>query len=403
MKSKRIARIIAVVLALIMAFSLIYSAIVSLTAGAVPTQAEIDRLREEKKEYERRKQEIQSRINTIEFERMTEVAKKQVLDDRIMLTGMEIDNINETIENYILLIAEKEAEVLEAQGREDSKLLDYRTRVRDMEENGVITYLEILFDSTSFSDMLARLDFVSDIMLADEKIYNSLQAARMETEAAVDALEVIMAETEVERSQREKLLAELEDQLEEASVLIAAISATLDTEKTLYQEVSDEALKIQREINEKEDALRRERERLLAAEANRVTGTGEFRWPVPSVGRDMITSTFGTRMHPVFKVFRTHYGIDIAAAHGANIVAADRGTVITSAYNSSYGNYVVISHGNGRTTLYAHMSTRRVSERAVVEKGQVIGLIGSTGISTGPHLHFEISINGVRVNPQAYL
>ena len=410
MKNRRIARIIAVVLALIMAFSLIYSAIATLTAGAVPTQAEIDRLREEKREYERRKQEIQSHINTIEFERMTEVAKKRVLDDRIMLTGLEIDNIDETIAYYEMLISEKEIEVLEAQARENLQLRHYRNRVRDMEENGVITYLEILFDSTSFSDMLARLDFISDIMRADEAIYNDLITARNETEAAVAALEQTKLEMEEERAQRERLLEELEEHLEEANVLIAEIEASLETENALYLEVDAEAQRIQSEINAKVEELRREEERRAAAAAAAaaasrptITGSGVLGWPVPSVGRGSISSEFGTRLHPVFRVYRQHWGIDIGASHGANIVASDRGRVITSAYNSSYGNYVVISHGNGMTTLYAHMSSRRVSEGDVVEKGQVIGLIGSTGVSTGPHLHFEVSINGQRVNPARYL
>lgn len=410
MKSKRFARILAVILAVLMAFSLIYSAIASLTAKAVATQAEIDRLREEKREYERRKQEIQSRINTIEFERMTEVAKKQVLDDRIMLTGMEIDNINETIDYYITLIGEKEIEVAIAQNRENAQLQLFRTRVRDMEENGVITYLEILFDSTSFSDMLARLDFISDIMRADESIYNNLIEARNATEAARDALEATKLELEEERVEKQQKQEELEEQLEQANELIDTIEATLETENALYLETYAEAQRIQAEINAKVEELRREEERraaaaaaAAAASANRVQGTGVLRWPVPSSGRDMITSGFGTRLHPVYYVYRFHSGIDIGAYHGADIVAADRGTVITSDYNSSYGNYVVISHGNGMTTLYAHMSSRRVSVNQVVERGQVIGLVGSTGVSTGPHLHFEVSIGGQRVDPQRYL
>lgn len=411
MKSRRFARVIAIVLAVLIAFSLIYSAIASLTAGAVPTQAEIDRLREEKREYERKKQEIQSRINTIEFERMTEVAKKQVLDDRIILTGMEIDNLDETIEYYIVLIGEKEVEVSIAQSREDAKLRDFKNRVRDMEENGLITYLEILFDSTSFSDMLARLDFIGDIMRADETIYNNLIAARSATEAARDSLEETKLELEEERVEKQKKQEELAGQLDEANALIESIEETLETANALYLETDAEARKIQADINAKVEELRREEERKAAAAAaaaaaanvDKVQGSGVLTFPVPSSGRNNITSGFGNRWHPIFKVYQFHSGIDIGAAYGANIVAADRGTVITSAYNSSYGNYVVISHGNGMTTLYAHMSTRKVSEGAVVEKGQLIGLIGSTGVSTGPHLHFEVSVSGTRVNPLLYL
>jgi len=401
MNNKRVVRIIAIVLALIMLFSVFMIALNAITAQAAVTQAEIDRLRAEKKEYERKKREIQSRINTIEFEKMTEIARKEVLDDRIMLTGLEIDNIVETIELYVTLIIEKELEVVAAQESEDEQLRKYKNRVRDMEENGVISYLEIIFDSTDFSDLLARLDFVGDIMQADENMYNDLIAAREATIAAEERLKQTKLEMEEEKRLKELKQAELEEQLDEATALIAAIEANLESEKALRAEVEADEEKIQREINQKVEELRRAQElaraKAASATANRVRGTGQLKWPVPSNGA--VTSGFGMRMHPVYKVYRQHSGIDIPAKHGANVVAADTGTVITSAYNSSYGNYIVVSHGNGMTTLYAHLSSRKAKEGATVTKGDVIGLIGSTGVSTGPHLHFEVSVNGTRINP----
>ena len=405
--SKKTVRIIAIILAAVMLFSIGWIVLDAVTASANVTQAEINRLREEKREYERRRQEIQARINTIEFERMTEISKKGVLDDRIILTGLEIDNISETIEMYVMLIEEKELEVIAAQGREEEQLQLYRERVRRMEENGAISYLEIIFDSTSFSDLLARIDFIGDIMRADEITYNALINAKLETKAAMDALEQTKAELEQEKADREDKLEELAIQLDEAGALIAQIQSNLVTEQALYDEASAEAARIQREINAKEEERRKQEEaeaRRRAesqAQNQRTKGTGELMWPVPSSTN--VTSGYGIRLHPVFRVMRQHWGIDISASHGANVVASDSGTVITSGYNSSYGNYVVISHGNVNgntmTTLYAHLSSRRVSEGASVSKGQVIGLVGSTGISTGPHLHFEVTVNGSRINP----
>jgi murein DD-endopeptidase MepM/ murein hydrolase activator NlpD len=401
MNSKRVARIIAIILAFLMLFSVIMLAIDSVTASARVTQAEIDRLRNDLREHQRRKLEIQSTINATEFERRTEMAKKRVLDDRIMLTELEIENLTETIELYVLLIGEKELEVIEAQQREDEQLHLYKVRVRDMEENGMISYLEIIFDSTSFSDLLARIDFIGDIMRADERTYNNLIAAKEETEAAVVALEQTKAEMEVEKVLREDKMVELQEQLQEANELIARIQADLEAEQALYNEVVAEEERVQRDINARVEELRRQEEARRRAEADRVRGTGQFRWPVP--GHGDVSSGFGNRFHPVFRVYRQHMGIDIAAPHGANVIASDDGRVIISAYNSSYGNYIVISHGNingeNLTTLYAHLSTRRVSEGDIVSKGQVIGRIGSTGISTGPHLHFEISVNGRQINP----
>ncbi|MCL2044998.1 MAG: peptidoglycan DD-metalloendopeptidase family protein [Oscillospiraceae bacterium] len=397
MKNKRTTRFIALLLVLIMALSLIIVAIDALTAGAYVTQSEIDRLREEMREYERRKLEILSRINTIEFERMTEVAKKNVLDDRIYITGLEIENMENIIENYVLLIAEKELEVLDAINMEEEQFNIYKNRVRDMEENGVITYLEIIFDSTSFADLLARIDFVSDIMQADEKTYFDLIAARERTIKAKEDLEIAKIEMENEKVLMEKKLLELADQVEQANQLIQQIEDNLETESALYAAESAEAERIQNEINKKIEELRAQE---AAQNAARVRGTGELMWPVPSSSN--ITSQFGTRLHPVYKVYRTHLGIDIAADYGKNVIAADTGTVIISEYNSSYGHYVVISHGN-MTTLYAHLSSRAVSVGDTIRKGEVLGYIGSTGVSTGPHLHFEVSVDGVKVDPERYL
>ena len=397
MKNRRIVRIIAVLLVLIMAFSFIYAAIDALTAKAAVTQAQIDKLREEKKEYEMRRQEIQSRINTIEYEKMTEVAKKTVLDDRIYLTELEIANITETIENYVNLIMEKELEVVAAQDRENKQLQRYKERVRDMEENGVISYLEIIFESSSFTDLLARIDFVSDIMSADENTYKSLINAREATIAAKIDLENTREELEGEKVQLEEKSDDLVMQLAEACELISGIEDSLEAENELYKQTIAVEKRVQDEINKQVEELRRQQERANAAN---VKGTGQFIWPAP--GHTRVTSKFGIRPHPVHKELRQHSGIDIAVPYGAKIVAADTGTVITSTYEASYGNYVVVSHGNGRTTLYAHLSSRSVSVGQAVTQGQTVGLCGSTGVSTGPHLHFEISVNGSRVDPLKY-
>jgi murein DD-endopeptidase MepM/ murein hydrolase activator NlpD len=330
---------------------------------------------------------------------MSQVAQKEVLDDRIILTGLEIESINEVIDLYHILIIEKELEVVAAQNRARSQLEIYKTRVRSMEENGIITYLEILFDSTSFSDLLARWDFIADIMRADERLFANLQAARDEAHAAQLSLNATRGELEREKVQLESREVELSEQLRGANDLIEQIMDNLESEQALYDQVTEEAEKVQNDINRLVEEQRREEERRALAEVNRVVGTGTLMWPV----NGPVTSTFGLRRHPVFGVQRMHSGIDIAAPHGTNVLASDTGTVIRSQFNSSYGHFIVINHGNGWTTLYAHLSSRHVEEGARVMRGQVIGRVGSTGISTGPHLHFEVSIGGSRVNPLRHL
>jgi murein DD-endopeptidase MepM/ murein hydrolase activator NlpD len=152
------------------------------------------------------------------------------------------------------------------------------------------------------------------------------------------------------------------------------------------------ASNIQAEINKKMEDLKKQMQT--------VVGTGNLIWPTPSCSK--VSSPYGQRLHPIYHTYRMHSGIDISAKYGANIVAADSGVVIISEYSSSYGNYIVISHGSGVTTLYAHMSSRSKQVGDKVNQGDSIGKVGSTGASTGPHLHFEISVNGSRKNPLEY-
>jgi len=416
MSNKKFVRIMAIVLAFLMLLSVMMialSALADASATARVTQGHINRLRDERRDYERRRREIEARINTIEFERMAEIARKEILDDRIALTGMEIENIQQSIYQFSRLIREMEYEVIVAQNREDEQLQRFRRRVRDMEENGFISLLEIIFDSTSFADLLARIDFVGDIMRADENSYIALQEARAETLEAKGELEDIRTELYEEENQLEIKFAELEEQLEEANQLIKRIEEDLEAQRALEAHVRAEEDRVLREINaavaelDRQRELERQRRARAAARSGggggggggTVVGTGELVWPTAG----SVTSPFGVRFHPVHRRMIQHSGIDIGAPHGQAIVAADSGTVITSTFNSSYGNFIVISHGNGMSTLYAHLSTRQVSVGDTVTRGQQIGLVGSTGVSTGPHLHFEVIVNGTRVNPMSRL
>ena len=379
MNRNKFARVVAIVLAFIMLISLVVAAISSIVASAAVTQSQIDNLKAQKKELNTKKQEVQAQINSQEYQRMTSIAKKEVLDDQISLTEQEIDGLTELIATYVVLIDEKELEVIEAQQKEDEQLSLYKNRVRDMEESGTISYLGVIFQADSFSDLLALIDDVSSIMQSDEKCYQQLVKARQDTIEAKEGLEAAKAEQEEEKIALIAKQEELAVQLDESIAFINELEESLETITALYDEMYTQEAKIQAEIVAKEAELKRQQEAAKNTTGS-VKGSGTLKWPSPSSNR--VTSEFGGRMHPVYNVYKAHTGIDIGAKHGSNIIAADSGTVITSAYNSAYGNYVVISHGNGRSTLYAHMSSRKASEGQAVSKGDVIGLVGSTGL---PH------------------
>ena len=403
MHNKKFIRIVAIILAALMALTVIYSAVstLSMTAGAV-SQAQIDKLKQQSKELNDQKNAVQSEINSLKYEQMSATAKKTVLDNRIALTEAEIENINETIELYYGLIDEKELEVLAAQKREDDQLALYKRRVRDMEENGAVSYIAVIFDAASFSDLLARIDFVGDIMRSDEAAYNDLVQAKLDTIAAKEALIQAVAEQELEREALVVKQAELEMQVEESIRILEELQLDIDIATAMWAEIDAERDKLQGEIAAKTKELQeQEAAALRAGTASPVAnGTGVLQWPGSST---VVTDVYGTRKHPVHGDLRPHYGIDVRASYGSNIYAADGGKVITATYSASYGNYVVISHGsNGMTTLYAHMSKLKVKQGDVITKGTVVGLAGSTGTSTATHLHFEVSVNGERKNPLNY-
>lgn len=379
-------------MALIMALSVLYVVVGSLTAGAAVSQSQIDKLKKQQKEIEKKKQEMLSQINSLEYEQSTALAKKVVLDNQIQLTQEDIANINDQIETYTQLIEVKKEEVIQAQQTEDEQWALYKVRIRAMEESGTISYISVIFESNSFSDLLARLDIVSEIMKYDEKLYEQLKAAKLATKDAQASLEVSKADQEVEKANLEVKNAELETQRAAADELLKEIEKDIAAAKELYQKELDASKEIQSDINKKIEELKKQQ--------SQVVGTGKLIWPAPSFNK--VSSPYGQRFHPIYHEYRMHSGIDIAAGYGAKIIASDDGTVIISKYSSSYGNYIVISHGNGYTTLYAHLSSRLKKVGDKVKQGELIGKCGSTGASTGPHLHYEVSLNGSRVNPLNY-
>ena len=384
--------VLAAVMALLMLLPMI-SMIIS-SAGAV-TQSEIDALKKEQQESQAKQEELKDQLAEAEAEQAAAQQKRQLLTEQLNAINAEIDNINAQISYYDGEIAQKEEERKEAEAREAEQYELFCQRVRMMEEQGTVSYWSILFNAEDFSDLLDRIADVDAVMAYDNEVMDQLIATREELERLQGELESARAEEQAAKEQQEAKKAEQQAKVAEAQALVDQINADVAEVNRQLDEESAAASEIQAEIAKKQKQLEEERKQ------NNIVISSEtgYLWPLPGYYR--LSSQFGYRIHPITGVAHSHTGIDIPASGGTPILAAKSGQVVTSAYHYSYGNYVVIDHGNGNSTLYAHMSSRAVSEGQMVTQGQVIGYVGTTGSSTGNHLHFEVRDNYTRVDPES--
>ena len=358
------------------------------------TWSDVNDLKNQASSLDAKKKELQGKLDALSNDKSEAMARKQLLDQQIANTAAQIQNTEAQIAEYAALITQTEAELAQAQEEEEAQYELFCARVRDMEERGTVSYWSVLFKANSFTDLLGRLDIINEIMDADQRVIDELQALQEEIETKKADLETGKAEEEAAKADLEAKKNELNTQRSEANAVIQQLTANENETEAVLADLEAE-----------QDALWAEAQRLsdqlIAQQAANGQSTksnpGGYIWPVDS---RYITSTVGGRASPGGIGSTNHKGTDIGrVGYTSSVYAAKAGTVIVSQYSSSYGNYVVISHGSGNTTLYAHMSSRKVSVGQYVNQGDVIGITGSTGNSTGPHLHFEVTENGVRVNP----
>ena len=384
--------VLAAVLALLMLLPMV-SMIIS-SAGAV-TQSEIDALKKEQEESQAKQDALKDQLADLEADQAAAQEKRQLLTEQLNAINAEIANIDAQISYYDGEIAQKEEERKEAEAREAEQYDLFCQRVRMMEEQGTVSYWSILFNAESFSDLLDRIADVDAVMAYDNEVMDQLIATREELERVQGELESARAEEQAAKEQQEAKKAEQQAKVAEAQALVDQINADAAEVNRQLDAESAAAAEIQAEIAKKQKQLEEERKQ------NNIVISSEsgYLWPLPGYYR--LSSLFGYRIHPITGVAHSHTGIDIPASGGTPILAAKSGQVVTSAYHYSYGNYVVIDHGNGNSTLYAHMSSRAVSEGQMVTQGQVIGYVGTTDSSTGNHLHFEVRDNYTRVDPES--
>ena len=394
----------------------------SLPAYAV-SQAEIDDLQKKLDALEQQAQEQQDVINDLTSQKARFITRKLALDNKIEINRQMIELIGDQIEIYDEIIAEKQAELDKALEKETTQTELLRSRIRAMEENSTYSYASFIFDSSSVTELLSRIGDVNDIMHYDKTLEEEYMAAREDVESIKKSYEEARHEQELLQKELDTKQAELDAQVEAAYTMIADIETLSDDAQAEYDAIAEEEAKAEETLQE---AIRKRAAEQAKYNQNNNSNNGggssggsggnsggggssgggsatslsNLQWPVPSC--TLITSRFGYRVAPTTGASTYHGGLDIGAGMGASIVAAGAGDVIYAGANGGYGNCVMIDHGNGVVTVYAHMSSIGVSYGQYVTAGQYVGAVGSTGVSTGPHCHFEIRINGAQTDPAAY-
>ena len=376
-------------------------------AASAVSQKDINNLKEQATSLNGKKNDLKKKLAALGDDKSKAVEQKSLLDQQCEVLQGEIDNISAQIREYDKLIAETTAEIAENEAQEAEQYELFCKRVRAMEENGKVSYWEMLFKAKSFSDLLSRIDFINEVMDYDKRVMEELQELRRQLAEKRTSLEESKAGQVEAKKALDARRAELQTQLDAANALVKKIRSEEGEYANAIQAYEKEEDDIQAKIVRLSKELEAQNNKGGGGNANTNVITSQmgkngYMWPVKNSRK--ITSPYGVRIHPLTGKKRKHNGVDIGGVgFTSEVLASKAGTVIVSQRSNSYGNYIVVDHGPGNTTLYAHLSKRLVSAGQKVKQGQVLGITGSTGNSNGPHLHFEVTEGGSRVDPLQYL
>ena len=413
-KHKRIISILAGILSVLM--------LIGMAGDVLPKSARAassSELKEQLSELESENDKIQAELDAL-YSQFSEnldeltamVAQKDLLDQEIALLHQQLENLNTQISAYSLLIADKQDELDRAQERLTQLQIKNKERIRAMEENGELSYWSVLFQASSFNEMLDRMEMIQEIAKADMLSLQEMDAA---AKAVAAAKEELIAEQEVLQAKREEMnavAAQLEAKRAEIDELLIQLKAKGDEYEAMIMESEQLQEDLAAEIADTQDKIKDAEYREWLATSKPATrpagaGTGntvgDVTWLMPC-SYTAFTSPFGYRWHPISGQWKMHNGVDLAGVAGTPIYATRAGYVTTAAFQyGGAGWYVALSHGDGYGSIYMHMTHFIVQTGEYVDAGQVIGYMGTSGGSTGVHLHFGISYNGVYVNPADYI
>jgi murein DD-endopeptidase MepM/ murein hydrolase activator NlpD len=333
-------------------------------------------------------------------------AQLGALSDSLARLDAQIAGVRQRLDKTRARLAQarKELRLATARLRNTTESLAYQQelfeqRVVAMYKKDDISYFDVLLGSSGWEDLISRVGLVRTLVESDNDLVGELQVLR--AKVADEKQQLAASETELAGAEAD--LADQSDRLAGLRAEAAAQQQSLALARAAKSDTLQQVAANRRQWEEQEDQLQAESNQLSAIIAGGSSGgahgSGQLIWPVAGP----VTSGFGWRIHPIFHVRKFHTGIDISAAYGVAIKAADTGTTIYSGWMTGYGNVVVVDHGNGLSTLYAHMTAAAVGNGVNVTRGQTIGTVGATGYATGPHLHFEVRVNGDPVDPLGYL
>lgn len=379
--------------------ALFLGAIVATICVGIPCYADkLSDAEAERQRLEQRRVEAEEELASLELEKTDLMSSIEKMDKQLEKINKNIEAVDLKLETATVELEQVTLELDEAEQVEEQQYQVMKKRLKYMYENGSFQYLDIILESNGFSELLNRFEYVNQIAEYDKKmllkykeVKEEVSQKKIEAQEKKEKLDLLKEEAELEKTNMEKLVEKKQKQLNEYEDAIESKS----------QEMIGMAI----EIAKKEDEI----EKMLLERAKEngpgMSGSGEregnFIWPLSIAGR--ISSRFGPRVAPVPGASTYHKGIDIAAPTGTSIVAVAAGTVVTATYSSSAGNYVMINHGNGVYTAYMHASKLLCKVGDTVPQGKIIAEVGSTGYSSGPHLHFSVIVDGIYVNPEHYL
>ncbi len=364
-------------------------------------QDEIDRLKEEADRIEQQQKEIENQIDENDAQTLSFAEEKMRIDNDLELARQEVENLEAQIHQYNLLVSEKQAEL--------DELLTENAKHADAEVPSAYALLtrarqhQLLagaVSSASFEDMLMRKTMVEEIAASDQRMLGQIRENAEQVLLAKESLTEQKAMLEEKKVEQAAAQEALEHKRAESDQAISELIASRQDLVEEQERIQDDMDALEKEIAAREEELNRQQQQNNYVPV--VTEAG-FLFPVSLNGYQCMTSPYGYRVHPISGVTRLHNGVDLAAVTGTPIFASKSGVVTTACigWGNGYGNHVVINHGDGFSTLYAHQSALNVYEGQIVSQGDVIGYVGSTGNSTGPHLHFTVFKNGETINPMS--